>query len=205
MRTGSLSAATGIISLGMVPPKYFCPSIHRPHSDAPSLQIVMQPIGKPSGKVHASQPILARKPRYPTERASAWELAAGRRPLDEKPQVVKSRSLRLNSARVVPRGTPRLLCPSRLSGANFFEAAVLMSASQDVHSSANCLLLFRFWHIGDWRLQARLVRCKKPNGCPLIVPQCPSHRTSIMPHLTYNHPIKIAIYLFDTEKRGGLP
>ena len=35
----------------------------------PSLQIGMQPIGKPSGKVHASQPILAQKPRYTTEKA----------------------------------------------------------------------------------------------------------------------------------------
>ena len=33
----------------------------------------MQPIGKPSGKVHASQPILAQKPRYPTEKArTGW-------------------------------------------------------------------------------------------------------------------------------------
>lgn len=112
MRTGSLSAATGIISLGMVPPKYFCPSIHRPHSDVPSLQIVMQPIGKPSGKVHASQPILAQKPRYPTEKART-----GRFSRIEDIRDLGFLSERIPQTlgnpldRVTSRGIPRFLCP----------------------------------------------------------------------------------------------
>ena len=112
MRTGSLSAATGIISLGMVPPKYFCPSIHRLHSDVPSLQIGMQPFGKPSGKVYASQPILAQKPRYPTEKARARKFS----------QIEDTRDLGFLSERIPQtlgntsnRGTslgiPRFLCP----------------------------------------------------------------------------------------------
>ena len=111
MRTGSLSAATGIISLGMVPPKYFRPSIHRLHSDVPSLQIGMQPIGKPSGKVHASQPILARKPRYPTEKARTGRFSRieGIRDLgflsEGSPQTLGN-----PLDRVTSRGTPRLLC-----------------------------------------------------------------------------------------------
>lgn len=112
MRTGSLSAATGIISLGMVPPKYFCPSIHRLHSDVSSLQIGMQPIGKPSGKVHASQPILAQKPRYPTEKARTGRFSRIEDIRDPgflsegSPQTLGNPLDRGTS-----RGIPRFLCP----------------------------------------------------------------------------------------------
>lgn len=96
----------------MVPPKYFCPSIHRPHSDVPSLQIVMQPIGKPSGKVHASQPILARKPRYPTEKARTGRFSRIEDIRDlgflseDSPQTLGNPLDRGTS-----RGIPRFLCP----------------------------------------------------------------------------------------------
>ena len=41
-------------------------------------------------KVYREREILARKPRYPTDGASAWELAAGRPLLlDKKPQVAQ--------------------------------------------------------------------------------------------------------------------
>ena len=111
MRTGSLSAATGIISLGMVSPKYFCPSIHKLHSNVPSLQIGMQPIGKPSGKVHASQPILARKPRYPTEKARTGRFSRIE-DIRELGFLSEGSPQTLGNPldRVTSRGTPRLLC-----------------------------------------------------------------------------------------------
>ena len=88
------------------------PSIHRPHSDVPSLQIVMQPIGKPSGKVHASQPILARKPRYPTEKARTGRFSRIEDIRDPgflsegSPQTLGNPLDRGTS-----RGIPRFLCP----------------------------------------------------------------------------------------------
>ena len=51
----------------MVPPKHFCPSIHSPHSDVPSLQIVMQPIGKP----------LPKSTRFTTDYGTKTEVSHG--------------------------------------------------------------------------------------------------------------------------------
>lgn len=67
---------------------------------------------KPSGKVHASQPILARKPRYPTEKTRARKFS----------QIEDTRELGFLSERIpqtlgnasnrgTSRGIPRFLCP----------------------------------------------------------------------------------------------
>ena len=118
-----------------------------------------------SQKEHREHKILARKPRYPTDRASAWELAAGRPLLlGKKPQVAYSGDPKTLPDPRIPRGTPRFLCRNRLPGVFFFETADLMGAFRNTHSPANPLLLLGFRQIGTGSLRGLAESCPNHNS-----------------------------------------
>ena len=122
--------------------------------------------------VHRECEILARKLRYPTDRASAWELAAGRRlPLGKKPQVAHSGNPKTLPDPRIPRGIPRFLCQNRSFPVYFSErqGAPMPRIPQSSHNNSwGWVSLLVAWNVP---IRSILLACDfvKASQCIAIV------------------------------------
>lgn len=133
-----------------------------------------------SQKIRREHGILARKPRYPADRAKDREFAAGRRlPLDKKPQVAHSGNPKALPDSRIPRGMPRLSCQNRLPGVFFFGTVVEIGPFQ-LRVLQRSSIKIKLWHIefdidpldiaGHNSRKSTMSRCPVHRACKLLLP-----------------------------------